>query len=306
MRKRKKLEAKKRGKSGSVSVVLPRIIGEPSAFEFKYARSRITEFAHKNRKNLTLAEERFEAVLNRLRDGSLKGAFKSQYVISGKWIVDFFLPKIRLAIEIDGSSHDAEDQKAKDYEKEYDCGRFDITLIRFRNSDVFGDEEVLASKFENGWKEAETRKNKIIGRPFSSIVFDERPASCVGLAIMSSNVTPYVQCECGHELSGFKILDSQGRFEPGIPPDPDKVRKLLPRLKCKVCGVKGKARLILKPSVVGPSLQLLATARSLDQVFHRSTCGWIKNVRADDEISFANAADAIRRGYQPCTYCCPK
>jgi hypothetical protein len=54
-----------------------------------------------------------------------------------------------------------------------------------------------------------------------------------------------VKCKCGHELSGFKILDSQGRFEPGIPPNPDEVRKLLPRLKCNVCGVKGKARLIL-------------------------------------------------------------
>jgi len=123
---------------------------------------------------------------------------------------------------------------------------------------------------------------------------------------MSSNVTPYAKCKCGHELSGFKILDSQGRFEPGIPPNPDEVRKLLPRLKCSGCGVKGKARLILKPSVVGPSTQLLATAKSLDKVFHRSACGWIKNVRADDEIGFANAADAIRRGYQPCMFCHPK
>src|SRR5258708_14435744 len=32
---------------------------------------------------------------------------------------------------------------------------------------------------------------------------------------MSSNVTPYVRCKCGHELSGFKILDRRGRFEPG-------------------------------------------------------------------------------------------
>src|SRR5258705_13186042 len=127
-----------------------------------------------------------------------------------------------------------------------------------------------------------------------------------GTGLMSSDVTPYVRCKCGHELSGFKILDGLGRFEPGIAPDPDQVRKLLPRLKCGVCGVKGKARLSFKRSVTGPSPRLLATTKSQDRVFHRSTCGRIKNVRADDEISFANAADAIRQHYQPRKYCRPK
>lgn len=115
-----------------------------------------------------------------------------------------------------------------------------------------------------------------------------------GTGLMSSDATPYVQCKCGHELSGFKILDKLGRFKPGIPPDPDQVGKFLPRLKCEVCGLKGRARLIFKPSAMGPSPRLLATTRSQDRVFHRSTCGWIKNVRTDDEISFVNAVDAIR------------
>src|SRR5260370_36410425 len=122
---------------------------------------------------------------------------------------------------------------------------------------------------------------------------------------MSSNLTPYVQCECGHELSGFRILDSQGRFGPGIPPGPNQVKELLPRLLCKSCNRRGKTRLIFKPSVVGPSSRLLATAKSLDHVFHRPACGWIKNVRATDEISFATAADAIRQHYKPCAYCRP-
>jgi very-short-patch-repair endonuclease len=167
MPKWKKPTSKSRDTKRSVSVVLPRIVGEPSAFELKYSPSRITQFALKNRNDPTPAEKRFEAFLNRLRGGSLRGEFKSQHPVSGKWIVDFFLPKVRLAIEIDGSSHDTEEQKEKDRAKEYDCDRFDITLIRFGNSEVFGDEGALIVKFDRGWKEAETRENKIIGRPFS-------------------------------------------------------------------------------------------------------------------------------------------
>jgi hypothetical protein len=123
---------------------------------------------------------------------------------------------------------------------------------------------------------------------------------------MSSNVTPYVQCKCGHELSGFKILDRLGRFEPGSPPNPDQIEKILPRLKCDDCGRKGKGRLIFKPSVTGQSSLVVASAKSIDRVFHRSTCGWIANVRAGDEINFASAADAIRQHFQPCTYCRPQ
>src|ERR1700694_4162674 len=79
---------------------------------------------------------------------------------------------------------------------------------------------------------------------------------------MSSNVTPYVQCKCGHELSGFKILDRLGRFEPGSPPNPDQIEKILPRLKCDDCGRKGKGRLIFKPSVTGQSSLMVASAKS--------------------------------------------
>ena len=52
------------------------------------------------------------------------------------------------------------------------------------------------------------------------------------------------------------------------------------------------------PSLTGQSSIMVASAKSIDRVFHRSSCGWVANVRADDEITFANAADAIRQHYQ--------
>lgn len=58
---------------------------------------------------------------------------------SGKWIVDFFLPEVRLAVEVDGGYHTTRMQQARDAEKEADCARFDVTLVRLSNAQVFGD-----------------------------------------------------------------------------------------------------------------------------------------------------------------------
>jgi very-short-patch-repair endonuclease len=68
--------------------------------------------------------------------GVLRGRLRSQHVISGKWIVDFFFPEVRLAIEVDGNYHLEKDRALKDREKELDCTRFDITLVRVHNSEV--------------------------------------------------------------------------------------------------------------------------------------------------------------------------
>ena len=114
----------------------------------------------------------------------------------------------------------------------------------------------------------------------------------------------YIECKCGHQTSGFKLLRSIDRLPPGGFAEQHMIEPLLPRLKCEVCGTRGEARIIWKDGL--KTTRFLATANSLDRVFHRETCGWIGNVRADDEIIFKSAEAAIRRGYQPCTFCRPK
>ena len=145
------------------SLVLPRVVGEPSIFGFSYPKSRIRTFAHKNRSKMTKAEARLKSILSTVNGGALRDRFKSQHVISGKWIVDFFFPEVRLAIEVDGNSHLERNRVIKDLQKEIDCERFDITLVRVRNSDVFGDKELLLEKLRVGWRKAKRRENTVIG-----------------------------------------------------------------------------------------------------------------------------------------------
>ena len=145
------------------SLVLPRVVGEPSLFGFNYPKSRIRTFARENRNKMTKAEARLKAILSSVNGGALRERFKIQHVISGKWIVDFFFPEVRLAIEVDGNSHFDRDRAIKDIQKEKDCERFDITLVRVLNSDVFGDKALLLEKLRVGWRKAKRRENTMIG-----------------------------------------------------------------------------------------------------------------------------------------------
>ncbi len=62
--------------------------------------------------------------------------FRRQYSIDNH-IVDFYCPKIRLAIEVDGESHLYEKQKEKDLEKETKLEKANIKLVRYLNTDIY-------------------------------------------------------------------------------------------------------------------------------------------------------------------------
>lgn len=145
------------------SVPMARVIGEPTFFSEGWKRSRILDFADHRRTNPTQAEAEFSRILNALNDGVLRRKFVREHIISGKWIVDFFFPEIRLAIEVDGSIHLTGHQLRRDKLKDADCTKFDITILRITNAEVFGCRERLISKLRSGWREALVRKNRLIG-----------------------------------------------------------------------------------------------------------------------------------------------
>ena len=146
--------------------ILPaaRVVGEPPIDSNRVGKSYIALNAKKNRKNPTPAEKEFRRLISSLNDGALRTRFRDQHVISGKWIVDFFFPEVRLAIEIDGSIHQTAKQIEKDLRKDADCKRFDITLIRISNDEVFGDRGALIAKLRDGWRQAKARPNSMIGK----------------------------------------------------------------------------------------------------------------------------------------------
>jgi very-short-patch-repair endonuclease len=143
--------------------------------EAAYTKSHVTRNAERRRLNPTRAEAELEKLLNSLNGGVLAGRFEREHVISGKWIVDFFFPEVRLAIEVDGSIHNTEVQRAKDKHKETDCARFDITLMRLRNSEVLGSRNRLIHRLRAAWAEALKRENRVIGTTTL-----RRPGNCSG------------------------------------------------------------------------------------------------------------------------------
>jgi very-short-patch-repair endonuclease len=145
------------------SLVIPRLVHEPSLIALSYPTCKVRRFASEHRKRRISAEARMKTILTTVNGGALKGRIKYQHVISGKWIVDFFVPEIRLAIEVDGDYHLQKSQAIADLQKEKDCARFDITLVRVHNNEVFGNREALLEKLRDGWRKAKARKNTLIG-----------------------------------------------------------------------------------------------------------------------------------------------
>ena len=142
---------------------LPGVVGETSLFTGHPSRSKTLEYAERRRRRPTPAEAELERILNGLNGGVLRGKFKRERAVSGKWIVDFFFQEIRLAIEVDGSIHLTKDQLERDRQKDEDCAKLDITVLRLTNGDIAGNRNKLITKLRAGWREALNRENRIVG-----------------------------------------------------------------------------------------------------------------------------------------------
>jgi len=101
------------------------------------------------RRNLRKQEVSSEKILwSRLRNKQQKFRFRRQYGI-GKYIVDFYCPKLKLAIEIDGVTHSKDEEIKNDLIREKFLNRFGVEIKRYTNNDVYNYlENVLADIYE--------------------------------------------------------------------------------------------------------------------------------------------------------------
>jgi very-short-patch-repair endonuclease len=77
-----------------------------------------------------------------VRRGRLKGLqFRRQHPI-GPYILDFFCPAARIALEIDGSSHDNERQSQHDERRDAWLAVRGINVLRIAAADVLRDENL--------------------------------------------------------------------------------------------------------------------------------------------------------------------
>jgi very-short-patch-repair endonuclease len=92
------------------------------------------------RKNMTPAERKLWGFL---RTFPLK--MWRQKPIS-HFIVDFYCPKLKLVIEIDGDSHFTEEGKAYDQERTQILEGYDLKVVRFTNDQVLHEFEVVCEE----------------------------------------------------------------------------------------------------------------------------------------------------------------
>ena len=86
------------------------------------------------RKNMPPAEI---ILWSKLRGNNLNGCkFRRQYSI-GPYVVDFYCPQLKLAIEIDGGSHCVEGSTERDQKRQAVIESGGITFLRFTNRDIY-------------------------------------------------------------------------------------------------------------------------------------------------------------------------
>ena len=107
--------------------------------------STVKNFRRKLRSNSTPAEA---ALWNILKEKKIAGLqFRRQFSI-GNFILDFYCPKLKLAIELDGNYHDFVDIKDLERDK-YLADNFGIQTIRFENKTVFQQPETIVNNILN-------------------------------------------------------------------------------------------------------------------------------------------------------------
>lgn len=118
-------------------------------------RNKVTkekkEFAKQLRKNLTPAEQKLWK--NRSK---INGKVRRQAIVLG-WIIDFYIPRKFLAIEIDGSIHD--NQKEQDaLRDEILFNKRKIYTIRFPNQEIFSDIKSVIAQINLAISEIESSR----------------------------------------------------------------------------------------------------------------------------------------------------
>src|SRR5262249_34662239 len=99
-----------------------------------YNRATEKETRRRLRRDAPNAEHH---VCSRLRARQLAGLkFRRQYGV-GPFVLDFYCPALKLAVEIDGDSHFEEGAAARDRERQVRLEQYGIRFLRVTNLDVF-------------------------------------------------------------------------------------------------------------------------------------------------------------------------
>lgn len=113
-------------------------------------------FRKELRNHLTPAEAK---LWNLLKQSQLAGRkFRRQHSV-GYYILDFYCPSERLAIELDGAVHDTEGTQEYDCERDLFLNYYRIKVLRFENKLVFQQTEAVLTEIRKhfGWLKETTQ-----------------------------------------------------------------------------------------------------------------------------------------------------
>jgi very-short-patch-repair endonuclease len=86
------------------------------------------------RKNMPKAEV---IMWSRLKQKQLLGCrFRRQYSV-GSYVIDFYCPELKLAIEVDGTSHFKDESEYYDSNRQESIEQLGIRFLRFNNMEVY-------------------------------------------------------------------------------------------------------------------------------------------------------------------------
>ena len=126
------------------------------AIEKRRQERRFVDNLCRHYNNPTPSERNLLEILQELAEKDDCWSFHFQHPLDYTWIIDFYIPVVRLAIEVDGSIHNTPSVRAKDRIKEIGLERLNITLMRFTNSEVqFKNKQAILEKLHEGWRTAE-------------------------------------------------------------------------------------------------------------------------------------------------------
>lgn len=99
----------------------------------------IFQRAEELRNRMTPAEE---LLWRHLHINEWKLKFRRQHPVSN-YVVDFYCHTLKLVIELDGGIHDVEEVKRMDAEREENLKALGLTLVRFKNEEVFQNKKTV-------------------------------------------------------------------------------------------------------------------------------------------------------------------
>lgn len=109
-----------------------------------YNRTSEKEKRRLLRKNMPPAEV---ILWSKIKGKQLKGyKFRRQYSV-GRFVIDFYCPEIKLAIEVDGESHYTDDEiKQYDQDRQAFIESFGIRFVRFTNTEIYNNLDGVLQK----------------------------------------------------------------------------------------------------------------------------------------------------------------